>query len=166
QFKDVLLEQGQLAPAGPPQLIFWTDQIKDRKIFSMMSPEPVKVTVPFGLGAEMIEGRYVFSAQSTSEVEIVAPANSRHISATVGLNPAAYDRSDGIEVVIIYAPAGGGRQELYRRYLRPAVVKADQGPQEISLETTGPMSGSVLFRIQPGGGPNFDWGYWAKIEVH
>ena len=48
----------------------------------------------------------------------------------------------------------------------PAVVKGDQGPQDISIDTSMPLNGAVLFRVLPGGGPNFDWGYWAKIDVH
>jgi len=164
--KDLLLYQGQLAPPGQkPPLVYWADQVADQRIFSMMSPAPRKVTVPFGLGAEMLEGRTVFTAHSTSEVEIPAPTGAHHIVAAFGLNRAVYDRSDGIEVEIVHVAPSGGRQQLYRRWLRPAVLKGDQGVQEITLETVAPLDGSVLFRILPGGGPNFDWAYWSKIEV-
>jgi hypothetical protein len=165
-FKDVLLYGGQLNAAGQkPGVLYWVEQVPDRKIFSMMKPEPVRVTVPFGLGAEMLEGRYVFTAHSTSEVEIPAPAGARFITAQFGLNPAVYDRSDGIVVEIVNQSVNAGPQELFHRYLRPNVIKGDQGVQEVTLETTQPLTGTVRFRILPGGGPNFDWAYWAKIEI-
>ena len=167
-FKDVLLYQGRLGPPGqPPPLVYWTDQVADRhRLFSMMRPEPVKVTVPFGLGTELLDHRTVFVAQSTSEIEFRAPPAAHHITATYGLNPAAYALSDGIEVEIVHQAPNSGPQQLYHHYLRPAVIKDDQGLQEISVETVAPLDGSVLFRILPGGSPDYDWAYWAKIEIH
>ncbi|HTO02415.1 MAG TPA: hypothetical protein VL069_01880 [Opitutus sp.] len=164
--KDVLLYEGRIARAGEkPPLVFWTDQLADRTPFSMMSPQPVKVTVPFGLGAEPVEGRLGFAAHTPTVIEITSPAGARTIRVEFGLNPDAYERSDGVEFEIVLVRPNASTQRLYHRHLQPAVLNGDRGPQSVVLEPAGSLEGTLLFRTLPGGSPNFDWAYWSKISV-
>ena len=164
--KDVLLYEGRLAkPGEKPPLIFWTDQLNDRSAFAMMSPQPVKAAVPFGLGAENIEGKLGFMAHTPTDIEIATPPGARTIELEFGLNPGAYESSDGVEFEVVLVRPNGSRQRLYQRVLQPAVLTGDRGRQTVVLEPTGSIEGSLLFRTLPGGSPNFDWAYWSKISV-
>lgn len=163
---DVLLYQGQLAkPGEKPPLIFWVDQITDRSVFAMMTPQPDKVIVPFGLGAEVIEGRPSFLAHTPTEIEIPVPSGAVHVSADFGLNPAAYDKSDGVEFEVILLRPNGWRQKLFSRVIQPALLAGDRGRQTFNVETAAPMEGRLVFRTLPAGNPNFDWAYWSRIDV-
>ncbi|MEO6003589.1 MAG: hypothetical protein ABIZ04_05595 [Opitutus sp.] len=163
---DLLLYQGQLAkPDEKPPIVFWVDQVADKSMFSMMHPAPVKVTVPFGLGAEQIDGRLSFAAHTPTEVEIPVPSGATHISADFGLNPGAYDKSDGVEFEVILLRPNGWRQKLFNRVIQPSLLAGDRGRQTFTVETAAPMEGSLLFRTLPAGNPNFDWAYWSRIEV-
>lgn len=163
---DVLLYQGQLAkPGEKPPIIFWVDQVSDRSVFSMMTPQPVKVTVPFGLGAEQIEGRLSFAAHTPTDIEIPVPTGARHVSADFGLNPGAYDKSDGVEFEVVLLRPNGWRQRIFDRVIQPSLLAGDRGRQTFSVETAAPMEGTLLFRTLPAGNPNFDWAYWSRIEV-
>ena len=131
----------------------------------MMSPQPTKVTVPFGLGAETVEGRQAFMAHTPTEIEIAPATGAHQISLEFGLNPAAYQSSDGVQFEVILVQPNGSRQTLYQRFLQPAILKGDRGPQSVVLEPTGSLDGVLLFRTLPGGSPNFDWAYWSRISI-
>ncbi|MCX6945468.1 MAG: hypothetical protein NT173_12055 [Opitutales bacterium] len=164
----VLLYQGQLSrPGEQPRVLYWTETVKDRSLFAGLSPVPVKVTVPFGLSTELIEGQRVFNAHATTEIEILPPPGARHITAEFGINPAAYDRSDGVDFEVVSAQANGLQQRLFFRSMQPSTIMQDRGRQTFSVETVAPLQGRVLFRTLPGpsGVANFDWAYWGKIKV-
>jgi hypothetical protein len=168
-FKDVLLYQGQLAQRGEqPRVLFWIDQLADRSMFAGMHPQPVKVTTPFGLAAETLDGRKVFNANTTTEIEIPAPPGARRISAEFGINPGAYASTDGVEFEVVHIHLTGAKHVLFHRWLQPGVLATDCGAQTLSLESADPLDGSLLFRTLPGPNHNgdYDWSYWAKIEIH
>jgi hypothetical protein len=167
-FKDVWLYQGQLARRGEqPRVLFWIDQLADRSMFASIHPQPVKVTTPFGLGAETLGGRKVFNANATTEIEIPAPPGARQISAEFGINPGAYASTDGVEFEVVHVDLTGAKQALFHRWLQPGVLATDRGAQTLELGSTGPLDGSLLFRTLPG--PNndadYDWSYWARIDI-
>jgi hypothetical protein len=169
RLQDVWLFQGQLAGRGEqPRVLFWVDQLADRSMFASMHPQPVKVTTPFGLGAETLEGRKVFNANATTEIEIPAPPGARQISAEFGINPGAYASTDGVEFEVVHLHPTGAKQVLFHRWLQPGMLATDRGPQTLSLELTGSLDGSLLFRTLPGPDNNadYDWSYWAKIDIH
>lgn len=164
--KQVLLYQGLIAkPGEKPPVIYYTDQVADKSMFSMMSPTPLKTLVPFGLGNDTVNGHKTFTAHTPTEIEIVAPPGAKRIEARFGIHPGAYDGTDGVEFEVVVAAPSGARQTLYRRLLMPGALVGDRGEQSLVLETTSGITGSVLFRTLPGGSPNFDWAYWSKIEV-
>lgn len=164
--KQTLLYQGLLGKQGDkPPLIFYTDQVADKSVFSMIHPAPVKTIVPFGLGAEPVEGRLTFAAHTPTDIEIAPPAGAHHIEAEFGMNPGAYEQSDGVDFEVVLVQPSGARQTLFRRSLQPALLSGDRGFQKLTLDTATPLVGTLLFRTLPGGNPNFDWAYWAKIEV-
>ncbi len=164
----MLLYQGLLSkPGEQPRVLYWIDQLKDRSMFAGVSPQPVKMTVPYGISAEMIEGHWVLNAHATTEIEIVPPPGARHITAEFGINPAAYDHSDGVEFEVVSAQANGLRQRLFYRWMQPGTIKQDRGLQTFSIETVAPLQGSILFRTLPGpaNNANSDWSYWRSIKI-
>lgn len=166
---EVYLYNGQLAPAGDqPHVMYWVDQLPNRaQLFEHVSPQPIKMTVPFGISIEMIDKNLVLNAHATTEIEIVPPAGARHIRAEFGLNPAGYDKSDGVLVEVVAAQDNGYRQILYSRLIQPATIAQDRGIQVVSVDTLTPIQGHVLFRTSPGpsNSANFDWTYWKSIKV-
>jgi hypothetical protein len=168
-FHDVWLYQGQLARRGEqPRLLFWIDQLADRSMFAGLHPQPVKVTTPFGLGSEPLDGRLVCNAHATTEIEIPAPPGARQIFAEFGIHSGAYASTDGVEFEVVHLRLTGAKQTLFHRWLQPGVLATDRGTQKLSLESTEPLDGSLVFRTLPGPNNNadYDWSYWAKIDIH
>jgi hypothetical protein len=109
-----------------------------------------------------------FFAHAPTELEITPPPGSRHITAEFGLNPAAYDRSDGVEFEIVVVSPNGVSRRLFYRWLQPGTVGPDRGFQTCTLDTTAPIEGTVIFRTLPGPAHNStcDWAYWSSIKVN
>ena len=165
---DVLLYQGQLGGAAEkPRILYWVDQLKDRSIFADISPQPLKLTVPYGLASPIVEGHHWLISQPVTEIEIVPPPGARHITAEFGMDPAIYDRSDGVEFEVLSVQPNGYRQRLYYRWLQPGTIKQDRGLQSFSIELIAPLQGTVVFRTLPGPNNNgsFDWAYWRCIKI-
>ena len=61
--------------------------------------------------------------------------------------------------------AAGHEREIYRRRLDPANRDTDRGKQRQSIPYQA-IPGEILkFSTTPGPTMNFDWAYWARIEV-
>lgn len=164
--KDIYLYQGKVGAAGEtPRLVYWADLVADQTAFSMMHPRPLKVLAPYGAAATDLEGRRIFLAHPSTDIEIPLPAGARHVQAEFGLSPGSYERTDGVEFQVVHLPIGGGEQILYQRFLRPGTIVSDRGFQSADFEMVAPLEGSLVFRTLPGGNPNFDWAYWAKIDI-
>lgn len=88
----------------------------------------------------------------------------------MGINDKAYTgagATDGVDVVIFERLPNGGRRLLYERNLDPMRRAADRGSQNITLESIGPITGTLVFAMYPGPANNvaFDWSYWRQIEI-
>jgi len=165
---DVLLYQGQLGAAGEkPRVLYWVDQLKDRSLFADISPQPLKLTVPYGLASPIVEGHHWLISQPVTEIEIVPPPGARRIKAEFGMDPAIYDRSDGVEFEVLSVQPSGYRQRLFYRWLQPGTIRQDRGLQSFSIELIAPLPGTVVFRTLPGPNNNgsFDWAYWRCITI-
>ncbi|MBI2813971.1 MAG: glycosyltransferase family 39 protein [Opitutae bacterium] len=141
--------------------------------FAMTSPRPTAARSMFGLNlGDVGLGRKVILAHSDSEISFTPPPGATHITAEVGINPAAYAPdatavTDGVSVTIFELRADGLRRVLYQRDLDPVKAPGDRGPQQISLDGAGPFTGPVVFKISPGPANNLvnDWAYWGRIEI-
>jgi hypothetical protein len=138
-----------------------------------LSPLPVRAAGQYGVKVGLADDRPAVLAHPTSELEFLAPAGATQIEAEVGLAAAAYApgaaaTTDGIGVEIFEQLPNGLRRVLYRRDLDPARNPGDRGPQSIRLESAGPFTGPVIFRITPGPHGNYtnDWAYWSGISIH
>jgi hypothetical protein len=141
--------------------------LADRSMLAGIHPTPSKITTPFGLGAIPMDGRPVLSANASTDIEIPVPVGARHITAEFGISPGAYAGTDGVEFQVIHVFPNGGQELLYHRWLQPGLLATDRGLQRLALETTGPLEGSLLFQTLPGPAhnANYDWSYWARIDI-
>lgn len=165
---DLWIADAALANAASPRLEFSASDIPDRSLLAHMSPTPTRVVVPFGLSQEIVEGRPVFNAPASSEIEISLPPHARRITARYGIHPAAYPNSDGVQFEVLYRPRSGTAPALlFRRFLQPWLMATDQGPQQLDITVAVPLDGTVIFQTGPGPNlqPNYDWSYWGDIEV-
>ncbi len=167
-YQEVRLDFSDPPEHRDPRLI---EEIPDPGRFSAVaSPAPFGVFSPWKIVVDNLAGRPVIFANAPSELHINAPAGATRIDATVGLNDAAIKGptpTDGVEVVIFELLPSGHHRVLYRRDLNPLTQTADRGPQQISLDGIGPVSGPLVFAIYPGSTDNIacDWGYWSHIKI-
>lgn len=167
-WKDIVIYEGKLAPPGKKTpIVYWTDQMQDRRAFSMMSPQPVRTTVPFDVAATGVDGRLVFIAHTPTEVEIHPLPGQHRVTAQFGMNRECYNLSDGVEFEVVQVLPNGVRQTLYHRFLQPRFVSSDRGFQELSVETDAALEGALLFRTLPGPANNdsYDWAFWSAIQL-
>jgi hypothetical protein len=113
-----------------------------------------------------------WGAQSPQELTYTKPADLTAVTFSYGLNDnAARDengqrRTDGVEVVVIFAPDQGPEQEIYRRFLDPFVNSEDAGKQTARITLPLGQSGQLKFQMNPGpyGSNAYDWAYWGPFE--
>ena len=108
---------------------------------------------------------FLSGAGARAMAAISPPAGARTIRVEFGLIPDAYERSDGVEFEIVLVRPDASTQRLYQRFLQPAVLNSDRGPQSVQLEPAGSLEGTLLFKTLPGGSASYDWSYWSKISV-
>lgn len=138
---------------------------------AVASPAPFAVFNPWTVDVAPLGDQPTIFANAPSELHFHAPAGATKIEATVGLNDGAYTAptpTDGVDVVIFELLPSGGRRLLYQRNLNPVLHPADRGPQSITLDAIGSVSGPLVFAIYPGPNDNIacDWGYWRHIKIY
>ena len=135
------------------------------------SPAPFAVFNPWTVDVTTLEGKPTLFANAPSELHFHAPPGATRIEAVVGLDDRSYvapNATDGVDVVIFELLPSGGHRVLFRRNLNPLQNPADRGPQSITVEGIGPISGPLVFAISPGPADNmsYDWSYWRAIRIH
>jgi hypothetical protein len=152
----------------PPNRPFDISSSLARYAFPTVFPAPVRGYFAYGLGHEGVDGDMVLSAHPDSDLWLRPPTGAVQIKWEFGILEAAYERSgektDGVEFVIAGESEAGSR-EIYRRVLDPANQPADRGRQQEVISYQA-LPGEILrFSSRPYNNSNFDWAYWARIEV-
>lgn len=112
-----------------------------------------------------------WNAHAEAELVYSRPADLARVTFTYGLAPGAdrddagTRRSDGVDVIVEFAPETGAPVELFRRNLDPFAREADRGMQTTRMELPRTGKGRLIFRITPGpsGSNSYDWAGWGKF---
>ncbi len=138
--------------------------------YPMFAPQPRSIAASQVLEAEC-EGKVCLIVHKPGVVAFDLRPEMRRIEGAFGIMPAAYmrpDPADGVEFVIECVAPTGERTVLWRRFLDPARITADQGMQTMSVELPGHANGSALeLRTTdlPGHNTNYDWSYWTSVCI-
>ena len=137
--------------------------------FGNVAPAPYQAYFTYGLAHENVDGESAIFAHPDSDLWLRPPADATQIKWEFGLLARAYERTDGktdgVEFTITGEQADGSSRVVFRRLLDPANRAADRGRQRENIAYR-PMDGEVLhFSTRPNQDTNFDWAYWARIEV-
>jgi len=141
------------------------------RFFSVMSPAPTRVQVPFGLDSAYIDSRRAFIAHSLTRLWFSPARTTTHVFAEFGIAEDAYTRTggrtDGVEFVILEKKSGAADHLLFKRFLDPVHRLGDRGAQRIDLTTSIAPESEIVFETQPGpaGDFSYDWAYWGKIRL-
>jgi hypothetical protein len=161
-------------PAGPA--FDWSKQafrISDglaRTAFGNVSPAPVRGYFKFGPGHLPFEdGGWALNAHPDCDLWLHAPGGARRIEWEFGIYSNAYeregDKTDGVAFAVTGELPGGEKRIIFERTLDPVRRPADRGRQREFIPYY-PIPGEILhFASRPGQSLNYDWAYWARIDV-
>lgn len=112
-----------------------------------------------------------WEAHAPSRLVFRRPPELAEIELTFGLHPSAYERdtnqkTDGVDVIVLFEDERGGRTPLLRRELRPVTNGIDQGDQTVRLMLPGHQRGRLMLMMTEGAfsNPAFDWAYWKNLR--
>jgi hypothetical protein len=121
--------------------------------------------------AEMDEaGARVLFAHAPSELIFPLDPAARRLTGTIGLIHGAYTgqgQTEGAVFVVAVESVDGARRELFRRYLNPRQVLADQGAVDFGVDLPATPGGRLILSTEsaPSGNLNSAWSYWGKLEL-
>ena len=136
--------------------------------------ETLSITPPSvsldGLQHKIVGQRQVVMLLPPARIEWWLDADVREVSLEFGYDPVAYEqgRSNGTELYLELIDSTGTRQLLHR-FLDPARVPADRGPQSARVVLPPFAPGTMLvLRTDPGqyGDNAWDWVYLASLRLH
>ncbi len=145
---------------------------RDRLLFSMMKPAPVRFYSRFGAGTSPLDGARIFNANPDTRLWFRNPRGGGIGRARVGLMPGAYANpqaaSDGVEFrVSAVSTNGSDLRPLYSRVVAPLVDPADRGTIDLEFPLNAGVGVTILVEILPGpaGNDAFDWFYIAELRL-
>jgi hypothetical protein len=145
---------------------------RDRLLFSMMSPEPLRFFSQFGAGTSPLDGGRIFNANPLTRLWFRAPRDNPTGLVQLGIMPGAYSdpasSTDGIEFrVSALASDGQTLRPLFSRQLNPRDVPADRGTVTLHFPVSAPAGATLLVEVLPGPANDgaYDWSYIAKLEL-
>jgi hypothetical protein len=116
------------------------------------------------------QGKDVLLVHPDGRLTFSLPSGAHELNGAFGIMPIAYERgdTDGVQFVVEYQPDQGPSQVLFQRYLDPLRQVGDRGTQALTVPLPAHEGGRVLLKTVnlPGKTINWDWSYWAGIEVH
>ncbi|MEO7599650.1 MAG: hypothetical protein ABIV50_12000 [Opitutus sp.] len=142
----------------------------EEKLFAMMSPSPVEIMYPFGLGLHVVNGRDAFNAHAPTDLIFRVPQGATTVVAKFGIADAAFtgkNHTEGVEFRVELVTSDGAHHTLQSAYLSPNERSSDAGEKTMTFALPSDSSGEVWFRTLPGhtGSIAFAWAYWSKIEM-
>ena len=122
------------------------------------------------LQQKYVGNRKVVMLLPPAQVEWLLVDEVREVSLEFGFDPIAYERgaSNGAELILELAD-GATTHSIYHRFLDPARVPADRGPQQARVTLPPYALGShLILRTDPGqyGDTAWDWVYLASLKLH
>jgi hypothetical protein len=146
---------------------------EQRRLFSGLSPQPVRFYTTFGMDINQEHGEWFLNAHPDTRLWFRVPAGRRQVAAEFHLVPGSYenlargDATDGVEFAIYEIKPDGSRQQVYDRLLNPMDNLGDRGFQRIALEVEVAEGSELLFETGPGPRGNYtrDWASWGPITI-
>ena len=145
---------------------------RDRLIFSMMKPEPVRFFSQFGAGTSSLDDRRIFNANPLTRLWFHAPAGTVRCIVEFGMMAGAYTNpaaaSDGAELRISEVRPDGSPRQLFSRTINPRDIRADRGTLREEFPLALMADTELLLEMLPGPANNgaYDWTYLAGFELH
>jgi hypothetical protein len=158
------------ASSSIPRLRGVVGNIRDRSLFSMMSPEPTEILYPFGLAVHNVETGKAFNAHAPTDIIFGIPDGAKEVFTSFGILKEAFTGNNvtqGVEFRVELVKPEGVREVLQTVYLSPSTRSEDAGTKELSILLPSDAAGQLWFRTLPGpsGSIAYTWAYWAKIEI-
>lgn len=135
--------------------------------FAGMKPAPVRYWSSFGPGADGSSGTLLFGAHPVTRLVFALPAGAHRLRATLEMPADAWridlpdsETTDGVEVTLSVAGAGGERGVLATRLFNPRRNPADRGPGRpfaIDFELSVASEVELTFGPGPNGRDTRDW---------
>lgn len=143
-----------------------------KKQYAALNRLPASVSTPFAPLFGIVADQPAVFMHPNSALELIVTASDRVVRGSHGIAPGAYasngpNVTDGVSFSIEFVPASGARTILFQRYLDPATMLEDRGPQTFSVTLPPSSGGRLLLRTLnfPGKTSSFDWSYWRDVEV-
>ncbi len=163
---DATLELGDTAPAlrgplGPP--IEFDDGTR-------LEPAEAGTIDSDHVGFREDDGYWL--AHAPSKLVYERPPEMSEFEFSYGIASEAYQRTtgqrtDGVDVLILFEDQEGRQTQLFRRELRPVTEGVDQGVQTNRLTLPPFQRGRLLLVMTAGplSNPAFDWSYWKNLKA-
>lgn len=168
KFQNVVLHEAKTSGADEVEL---KESDLSSLDLSAFNPKPARLLNSFGVSNGSVGNRSVLNTHAPAEIWFTPPAGATRLTAEFGLAEGAYageqPLTDGIGVTISEVRPDAPPRILFRRSLDPVRQPADRGIQKIELTAIGPLTGQLLFAMDPGPQDSLvkDWAYWAGIEI-
>ena len=144
---------------------------RDRLIFFMMKPEPVRFFSQFGAGTSPLGESRIFNANPLTRLWFRVPAGTTECVAEFGMMAGAYANpgaaSDGAELRVSEVQPDGSLRPLFSRTINPRDNRADRGTLRAEFPLSLEAESEIVLEALPGPANNgaYDWFYLARFEL-
>ncbi len=134
--------------------------------------QPIESEALIGVPSfEWVNGAARWHADAPSRIVYPWVPGMKSLDFTYGLMEGSYEganpqRTDGVDVMVMYEYAHGGMARLFWRRLNPTAVARDRGPQTGHIDLPAEPGKRLVLLIEPGpnNDPTLDWGYWGDLH--
>jgi hypothetical protein len=162
----------QMTLAAVPELVgrHLTVAKLNRLQFPSFADYPTEVDSNRFVKVQECQGKDVLLVHPDGRMTFALPPGVHELKGEFGIMPIAYERgdTDGVQFLVEYQPDQGPSQVLFQRYLDPLHQTGDRGTQALTVPLPAPARGRLLLKTVnlPGKTVDWDWSYWAGIEIH
>lgn len=166
--------RGALPPPPPPEPTLADGQVhavsaaQAAQLFGLIRPAPYQYRCKFGFEIGHFENAPVIGAHPETDLWIKPSAGALSLTARFGMQPGSYanpqDGTDGVVFTIAAIRSDGREEILWSRYLTPLTADTDRSLQSVTIDLPAGVA-TVRCSTQRGATYNFDWAFWAGIEI-
>jgi hypothetical protein len=141
-------------------------------LYPMFHSAPYQVSSPHSNAASE-EGKAVLMVHAPGEMRFRVPAGKHALTGQFGILKGAYRAknkypTDGVEFSAVIQENHGEELILFKRLLKPLVVKTDRGLQTITTVSFDiEKNAELILRTHPGPANNTqsDWSFWKAVQI-
>lgn len=142
------------------------EQLRLLRLNSMLAYAPTGRPIPVYIRTE--PGMPVLFAHAPENIRVPVQPDVSHATVKFGMLPGTYAQpnlGDGVIFIVKGVRPNGAVEELWRRWLAPSNVAADQGEQQASFSFPEGRYSHLEFETNPGATQSFDASYWSDVVV-